>query len=178
MDAFEHVVAEIFWNEGYWVRTSVAVELSKQQKRDLSNPSMPRPEIDIVAYRACDNHILALECKSYFDSNGVTHAEVSGQKASRTYKMFRNSQLRTMVLDQLRNQLTEQGFCCLDATVQPGMIAGKIYREDEQELVEFFENNAWFFRGPGRVRERLSKQAAVGYTNQISTVVTKILLRK
>jgi hypothetical protein len=178
MDAFEHVVAEIFWNEGYWVRTSVAVELSKQQKRDLSNPSMPRPEIDIVAYRACDNHILALECKSYFDSSGVTHAEVSGQKASRTYKLFRNSQLRAVVLEQLRKQLTEQGFCCAETTVQLGMIAGKTYREDEQQLVKLFDENDWFFRGPGWVREKLSKQAAVGYTNQVSTVVTKILLRK
>lgn len=27
MDAFEQLAADIFWNEGYWVRTSVKVEL-------------------------------------------------------------------------------------------------------------------------------------------------------
>jgi hypothetical protein len=30
MDAFEQVVGEILWREGYWVRTSVKVELTKE----------------------------------------------------------------------------------------------------------------------------------------------------
>ena len=30
MDAFEQVVSEILWMEGYWVRTSVKVDLTKE----------------------------------------------------------------------------------------------------------------------------------------------------
>ena len=33
MDAFEQLVSEILWMEGYWVRTSVKVELTKEENR-------------------------------------------------------------------------------------------------------------------------------------------------
>ncbi len=32
MDAFEQVVSEILWREGFWVRTSVKVELTADDK--------------------------------------------------------------------------------------------------------------------------------------------------
>jgi hypothetical protein len=31
MDAFEQLVAEILWMDGHWVRTSVKVELTKEE---------------------------------------------------------------------------------------------------------------------------------------------------
>ena len=71
MDAFEQVVAEVLWREGYWVRTSVKVELTKEDKRAIQLPSSPRWELDVVAYRARDNHLKVVECKSYLDSPGV-----------------------------------------------------------------------------------------------------------
>jgi hypothetical protein len=33
MDAFEQVVSEILWTSGFWVRASVKVELTKEEKR-------------------------------------------------------------------------------------------------------------------------------------------------
>lgn len=39
MDAFEQVVGEILWREDYWVRTSVKVELTKEDKRAIDLPS-------------------------------------------------------------------------------------------------------------------------------------------
>ena len=42
MDSFEQVVAEILWREGYWVRASVKVELTKEEKREIDLPSSPR----------------------------------------------------------------------------------------------------------------------------------------
>jgi hypothetical protein len=51
MDSFEQVVAEILWREGYWVRTSVKVELTKEEKREIDLPSSPRWELDVVAYK-------------------------------------------------------------------------------------------------------------------------------
>jgi hypothetical protein len=32
MDAFEQVVSEILWMDGYWVHTSAKVDLTKQEK--------------------------------------------------------------------------------------------------------------------------------------------------
>jgi hypothetical protein len=178
MDAFEHVVAELFWAQGYWVRTSVAVEVSKEQRAVVGNPTMPRPEIDVLAYDGGKNHLLALECKSFFDSRGVTYGEVCGASDSKSYKLFRRPALREMVLDHLATQCVARGLCRTGVTVQLGMVAGKVYRQDEADLERLFEQNGWFFRGPSWVRGELSKQAETRYTNQVSTVVAKILLRK
>lgn len=71
MDSFEQVVSEILWQEGYWVRTSDKVELTKEEKREINLPSSPRWEIDVVAYKAQNNALLAVECKSYLDNPGV-----------------------------------------------------------------------------------------------------------
>ncbi len=45
MDAFEQLVAEILWMEGYWVRTSVKVQLTKEEKRQIGRHSSPRWEL-------------------------------------------------------------------------------------------------------------------------------------
>ena len=42
MNAFEQLVSEILWMQGYWVRTSVKVELTKTEKKRIGRPSSPR----------------------------------------------------------------------------------------------------------------------------------------
>lgn len=165
------------WAKGYWVRTSVAVNLGKDDKKAIGNPSMPRPEIDVLAYDAARNHLLAIECKSYLDSNGVTLAELCGAKESKTYKLFRRPELREMVLTRLADQCIATGLCRVGATVQLGLIAGKVYRQDEEGLDALFKERDWFFRGPSWVKKELGRQAESGYANQVSTVVAKLLLR-
>lgn len=41
MDAFEQLVAELFFTEGYWVQTSVKVELTKEEKRAIGGAQAP-----------------------------------------------------------------------------------------------------------------------------------------
>lgn len=50
MDYFESICKTLLEDEGYWVRQSYKVELSKEQKRKLGKPSLPRPEIDLIAF--------------------------------------------------------------------------------------------------------------------------------
>lgn len=71
MDAFESIVAGLLWEEGYWTSIDFKVTLSKNAKAELGKFSLPRPEIDILAYQAMDNSLLWVECKSYMDSRGV-----------------------------------------------------------------------------------------------------------
>lgn len=71
MDSFETVVATILERDGFWVRTSFKVKLSKVEKREIKRPSSPRWELDVVGYRAGDNLLRVVECKSYLDSGGV-----------------------------------------------------------------------------------------------------------
>src|SRR5258708_36327349 len=96
MDAFEQVVGEILWREGYSVRTSVKVELTKEEKRAIDLPSSPRWELDVVAYKASENHMLVVECKSYLDSPGVKlHGfDGSNEKAASRFKLFNKPKLR------------------------------------------------------------------------------------
>jgi hypothetical protein len=45
MDSFEQVVSEILWMEGHWVRTSVKIDLTKDDKVQIGRPSSPRWEL-------------------------------------------------------------------------------------------------------------------------------------
>ena len=58
---YDGLVSEILWMEGYWVRTSVKVELTKDEKRKIGRPSAPRWELDIVAYSGRDNVLRVVE---------------------------------------------------------------------------------------------------------------------
>src|SRR5690242_15824494 len=113
MDAFEQVVAEVLWEEGHWVQRPVKVDLTKEQKRRLGNPSMPRPEFDIVAYQGRTDTTRIVECKSYIDSKGVQAKDVIDQlsKGSGRYKIFHKKPLRDLVFRELRRQLTKRGLC-------------------------------------------------------------------
>ena len=114
MDAFEQLAADIFWNEGYWVRTSVKVELTRDEKIRIGRHSSPRWEIDLIADRATTNELLALECKSYLDSGGVHAAHFNpGHKLAHRYKLFHDPLLRDTVLERLRLQCIERGLCPL-----------------------------------------------------------------
>jgi len=42
MDAFESVVGEILWRDGYWVQTSLKVELTPEDKAAIGRPTSPR----------------------------------------------------------------------------------------------------------------------------------------
>jgi hypothetical protein len=178
VDAFEQVVAELFWAQGYWVRTSVKVNLTKEEKAEADRPTMPRPEIDVVAYHGGRNHMLALECKSYLDSRGVTFREVCGEVGTTTYKLFRRESLRTVVLRRLAEQSIAQGLCRPGVTVQLGMIAGKVASTDEPKLRVLFDRQGWFFEGPAWLKEQIKQLSGGSYENQVAAVVSKLLLRR
>jgi hypothetical protein len=57
------------------------------------------------------------------------------------------------------------------------MIAGNLRSGDEERLPQHFAANGWEFFGPGWLREQLRKTAASGYSNQVSAIVAKLLLR-
>ena len=57
MNAFEEIVAQYLEALGYWVRRSVKVNISKDDKKAIGLPTMPRPEIDIVALNVEEKYI-------------------------------------------------------------------------------------------------------------------------
>jgi hypothetical protein len=178
MDAFEQVVAEILWMQGYWVRTSVKIELTKEEKRTIGRPSSPRWELDIVAYNGRSNLLLAVECKSYLDSLGVQAQgfDPKSKNASR-YKLFNDEALRETVFARLGLQFSEMGFCRPNPTIKLCLACGKINEKGRPEIERLFRSNKWELWDEKWLRQHLSSMAAKGYENQTSAVVAKLLLR-
>jgi hypothetical protein len=142
MEAFEQIAARLFEVQGYWTRIGYAVELTKQQKADLGKPSMPRPELDIVAFKPSTNEILVVECKSYLDSPGVRfeHFHGRGDAEKDVYKMFNRRQLREVVLSAVVDQLRREGLVTEEKPkVRLVLVAGNIYTGSESKLREMFE---------------------------------------
>ena len=178
MDSFEQVVATILDRKGYWVRTSVKVVLTPDEKKEIGRPSSPRWELDIVAYGGARNELLVVECKSYLDSYGVRLTSFEGPKAEEEtrYKLFSDDVLRRVVLSRLEKQLIEQGFCPPGTRAQLALAAGKIYG-DPAPLRAFFQRKGWQLFENDWLVEGLRQLDTESYENSVASVVTKILLR-
>jgi hypothetical protein len=76
--------------QGNWVRTSVKVNLTPEEKIKIGRRSAPRWEIDVVAYSGRENLLSIVECKSYIDSYGVraTSFGRSGHPQEARYKLL------------------------------------------------------------------------------------------
>lgn len=180
MDAFEYIVSKVLQDEGYWTLMSYKVDLSKEDRRAINNPTMPRPEIDIVAYKPSTNELLIVECKSYLDSQGVGHKAftVPNSPKAKLYKLFNRPELYQMVSKRLVQQMKREGRI---ATPAPKPIlclaAGKIYSDHQQSLQAHFDKMKWLLFTPEWVSERIKSMSDKGYENEVMTVVTKILQR-
>lgn len=180
MDAFEQLVSEILWLEGYWVRTSVKVELTKEEKRLIGLPSAPRWEIDIVAYNGRQNVLRVVECKSYFDSTGVRASAFDGSNPehAKRYKLFNNPELRRVVFSRLCLQLADSGACREAPTIRLSLAAGKVRNDSDRKAIHaHFGKQGWELWDEPWLRERLQRMAQRGYENHVSAVVAKLLLR-
>lgn len=178
MDAFEQLVAEVLFQQGYWVQTSVKVDLTKEEKRRIGRHSSPRWELDVIAYRPTANELLVIECKSFLDSTGVQWAEMQEGHKSTRYKLFREPMLREVVLGRLFAQMVAKGRCPPGVSIRLGMAAGKTKPGDEERLTTHFAGRGWAFYGLDWLHERLVEMSSRSYTNQISAVVAKLLLRR
>jgi hypothetical protein len=178
VDAFESVVSAILQRQGYWTQTSVKVELTKAEKREIGRHSAPRWELDVVGYSGRDNELRVVECKSYLDSPGVELGAFNGSNkaAEARYKLFSEETLRRVVLGRLETQMVEAGFCPEHPKIQLCLAAGKI-RGDQKWLESHFEKQGWRLLGPDYIRQELKKLRDVGYENSVAAIVSKLLLR-
>jgi hypothetical protein len=180
MDAFEQVVSEILFIEGYWIRQSVKVELTKREKTAIGLPSSPRWELDIVAYCGRDNSLKVVECKSYIDSRGVAIRAFDGsdERFGKRFKLFGNRKLRSVVFSRLRKQFVDLGRCRTNPKVKLCLACGRIATEaDRRRLRKYFATKGWELWDEHWLRERLEALSKSGYENQVSSVVAKLLLR-
>lgn len=179
MDYFEAMVKVLLECDGYWVRQSFKVSLSKEEKREIGKPSIPRPEIDILAYAPVGNEVLALEVKSFLDSTGVRIADLMEEHEipQGRYKLFTCKNYREVVLGRLNQDLLEAGMISKSTTMRLGLVAGNVYQGRSEEVRSLFSKKGWFFWSPDEVKDKLKALADKGYENEPSIIAAKILLR-
>lgn len=180
MDSFESVVATILERDGYWVKSTFKVELTKEEKREIGRPSSPRWELDLIAYKGSTNKLLVVECKSYLDSPGVRCRGVDGTNPNeaKRYKLFNDDTLRRVVFNRLTKQLEVSGACGQSPTIVLALAAGKIASEgDRVELKKYFKTNEWILFDSHWLKCQLEKISKDGYENAVASVVAKLLMR-
>jgi hypothetical protein len=180
MNAFESLVATLLEHDGFWVKPSFKVELTKEEKVRVGRPSSPRWELDIVAYKGASNELLVVECKSYLDSPGVRFKGFVGTDETRKarYKLFNDSTLRETVLQRLECQLVASGACAPSPSIHLCLAAGRIATEEDREsLRKHFEGNNWRLLDYDWLRERLVGVSQSGYEDDIAAIVAKLLLK-
>jgi hypothetical protein len=180
MDYFEQIVAKILDHQGYWTKIGYKLVLNKEEKRLLEKPSMPRPEVDIVAFRPGENLLLWVECKSYLDSGGVRYIAFTGEDNvhSKRFKIFNNKALRDLLANKLVAQLLEQGLLQTKPELKFCLVTGKIVNQkDRQKLRDHFKQNEWFLYDEFWVKKGLLALAKTGYDNDVAVLTAKLFNR-
>ena len=179
MDHFESIVATLLEADGYWVRRSFKVNLTKDEKRQIGKPSIPRPEIDLLALHAGRNEVIAFEAKSFLDSTGVKleHLQMEHGAPEGRYKLFTSQTYRTIVLGRLQQDLVKLGMATAGTRIRLGLAAGNVNQYRSTEMRAFMTSRDWVFWSPEDIKQKVTALAARGYENDAAIITTKILLK-
>ncbi len=179
MDYFEGLIKTLLEHEGYWIRQSFKVNLTKQEKRDIGKHSIPRPEVDILAFKPEENQVIAFEAKSYLDSTGVRLAALreNHKIPEGRYKLFTCDNYRNIVFSRMKQDLIDLGMGTAKTKITLGLAAGNVYQSKSEEIRSLFNSKGWAFLSPEDIRKKVTDLAAKGYENEPSIITTKILMR-
>ena len=181
MDCFETIAATLLEFDGYWVRRGFKVNVTKDDKTRLgkTKSSMPRSEIDLLAFNPKEDLIIAFEAKSYLNSRGVPRKDLaaSHETTEGRYKIFTCKNYRDIVIKQLKQDLIAKGMATTSTKIKLGLIAAKVKGgEDEStQLDAYMLKHHWEFWGPATVKEKIEALADLDYENDVAVVASKIL---
>ena len=179
MDYFEATIRRLLEEEGYWTKQSFKVELTKEEKRQIGKPSIPRPEIDLIAYKPGENEVLALEVKSLLDSRGVKLDDLMkySDLPQGRYKLFTCEKYRETVFKRLTKQMISIGLLQKECPVRLGLAAGNVRSGTEVSMERYFTEKGMFYWGPNEIRNRVGLLSSKGYENDPTVLAAKILSR-
>jgi hypothetical protein len=166
MDAFESIVGRIMEKKGYWIRQSVKIKFSTKEKSDYGNPSMPTPEIDLVALKG--NECILFEVKSFLDSKGVRLANLI---SSPGYKILNDKKFRSLVESKIRIEFELPST----TSIRYGLAAGNIFKPELQGVVDHCHSNNIFLLSPREIADALVKLGEDVYINDEVTMTIKML---
>jgi len=178
MDSFEILVGKLFEVEGYWLTYNYRINLSREDKKRLGKSTMPRPEIDILAYKPSINQLLIIECKSYLDSTGVSinaFRAVKKMKGPKSIRVFSDNVFKTLIVKRLITQMMTDGLLSKVPKVKIGLICGKMKPSEKGDVEELFRKNDWLLWTPQVVSKKIRALALRGHENHLATYIVKIL---
>jgi hypothetical protein len=179
LDHFESIIATLLEADGYWVRRSFKVNLTKEEKRLAGKHSMPRPEVDLLALHFKSNTVIAMEAKSFLDSPGVRISQLKEEHLipEGRYKLFTSKNYRSIVLQRLLLDLVDQGMANVKTKVVLGLAAGKVYMNQNDEIRAHMQSSDWLFWSPEDIKLKVMELAGRGYENDPAIITAKILVR-
>ena len=182
MNAFEDIVKLYLEEKGYWVRQSVKVGISGDDKKALKLSTMPRPEIDLVALNMKENELLLVEVKSFLDSQGVYFDDVIGSEGveswgAKRYRLFAISKFREVVTERLKEEFLEKGLINKKTKINYALAAGNIHSPaDESKIREYFSKpeRGWKLFTPQQIKEKIRALAEKGWEDNLVTITAKL----
>ena len=179
MNAFENIIAQYLEEEGYWVRQSVKVDISKADKKEIGSSTMPRPEIDLVALKVKENELLLIEAKSFLDSPGVLFSGVSGEndKDAKRYKLFTNNKYKNIVTKRLREEYLKKGLINEETKINYALAAGNIYSNDEAKIRNYFSEKGWKLFSPNEIKNKIKELSRKGWEDNMVTITAKLIMK-
>jgi len=179
MDHFEGIIATLLEADGYWVRRSFKVNVTKEEKRLIGKHSIPRPEIDLLALNFAKNEVIAFEAKSFLDSTGVNFNELSEthETPEGRYKLFTSERYRSIVFKRLLEDLVSLGMANTSTEIRLGLAAGNVHQGHTPIIRDFMQKNGWPFWSPDDIKSKVTALAERGYENDASIITAKILMR-
>lgn len=177
MNAFEDIIRRYLEEDGYWVRQSVKVEITPEDKRTIGTYSMPRPEVDLVALSIKKNELLLVEAKSYLDSYGVYYEAITdpSDKSAARYKLFTNDVFRQIVTDRLKEQYQKRGLIEGNVGVNYGLAAGNIHQGNEKPIADYFHQKGWKLITPNQIRNFIEQLVTKGWEDDLVTMTAKLM---
>ena len=178
-DSFEHIVRTLLEQDGYWVRQSFKVDLTTSEKALVGKPTMPRPEIDLLALDFQRNRVILVEVKSYLDSPGVSLADVKQihEVPQGRYKLFTCKAYEQVVISRVHSMLVAEGMADANTTFRLGLVFGRIAGKDAAAIASLARSRKWFFWSSRQVKRRLTAQSLRKYENDAAIISAKVLLR-
>ena len=180
MDYFENLVALLLEKEGKWIKQRVKIDLTKEEKANTGKPSIPRPEIDIIAYNPKNNILEIWEVKSFLHSQGVKYDDISKENelTEGKYKLFTSEKYRNIIIKRLINDWTKDGIILKDPVIKIGLAAGKIYKKDEESVKSYFIKKGWELRTNSDLVKQINDLQNEAYENDPYIIVSKLINRK
>jgi hypothetical protein len=180
MNAFEVIVGQYLEAKGYWVRHSVKLEISAEEKREIGTPTTPRPEIDLVALCVEKNELMLIEAKSMLDAQvGLDIQTFTDDKAryKNRYKLFTKLEFREVVTGWFKKEYLVQGLINDDTKIRYGLAVGKIRKRDKKKIEEHFSRNGWVLFMRQDIKNTLSELSEKSWEDDVVTMTAKLLLR-